>query len=63
MSQSLKVGIIGLGVMGKNHARVISQLNTLELVGIVDPLAEIHSSSEYHDLLMSFEELIALKPN
>ena len=30
MSQSLKVGIIGLGVMGKNHARVISQLNTFD---------------------------------
>lgn len=63
MSQSLKVGIIGLGVMGKNHVRVISQLDTLELVGIVDPLAEIQSGSEYHDLLMSFEELIALKPD
>jgi len=63
MKQNLKVGIIGLGVMGKNHARVISQLETLELVGIVDPLTEIHSGSEYHSLLMSFDDLIALKPN
>ena len=63
MKQNLKVGIIGLGVMGKNHARVISLLETLELVGIVDPLTEIHSGSEYRNLLMSFEELIALKPS
>ena len=63
MNQILNVGIIGLGVMGKNHARVISQLDGLELVGIVDPLTEIHSNSEYSNLLMSFEDLIVLKPN
>lgn len=32
----LKVGVIGLGSMGKNHARVYSQLPGVELVGIAD---------------------------
>lgn len=32
----LKVGVIGLGAMGKNHARVYSELPDAELVGIAD---------------------------
>ena len=32
----LKVGVIGLGAMGKNHARVYSELPEAELVGVAD---------------------------
>jgi len=32
----LRVGVIGLGAMGKNHARVYSELPGVELVGICD---------------------------
>ncbi|MCX6671992.1 MAG: Gfo/Idh/MocA family oxidoreductase [Euryarchaeota archaeon] len=32
----LKIGVIGLGSMGKNHARVCSELGTVELVGVAD---------------------------
>jgi len=32
----LKVGVIGLGSMGKNHVRVYSELPEIELVGIAD---------------------------
>ncbi len=32
----LKVGIIGIGVMGRNHARVYSELPNVKLVGIAD---------------------------
>ena len=32
----LKVGVIGLGSMGKNHVRVYSELPEVELVGIAD---------------------------
>ena len=35
----LKVGLIGLGVMGKNHLRVIGSTEGIELTGIVDPQA------------------------
>ena len=34
----LRVGVIGAGVMGTNHARVLAGLPGIELVGIVDPL-------------------------
>lgn len=34
----IRAGVVGLGVMGKNHARVISQLENVSLVGLFDPL-------------------------
>ena len=33
----LKIGVIGVGVMGSNHARVLSEMAGVELVGVVDP--------------------------
>src|SRR5262245_41957144 len=33
----LRVGVIGVGVMGSNHARVLAGLPGVELVGVVDP--------------------------
>jgi UDP-N-acetylglucosamine 3-dehydrogenase len=34
---TLRVGVIGVGVMGSNHARVLSELPGVTLVGIADP--------------------------
>src|SRR4029077_14847717 len=33
----LKIGVIGVGVMGSNHARVLSEMAGVTLVGVVDP--------------------------
>ena len=33
----LKVGVVGVGVMGSNHARVLSEMAGVYLVGVVDP--------------------------
>ncbi len=33
----LRVGVVGVGVMGANHARVLAELPGVELVGIADP--------------------------
>src|SRR3954471_16544539 len=35
---SLRLGVIGAGVMGSNHARVLAGLPDVRLVGVVDPL-------------------------
>ena len=52
----IKVGVVGIGSMGKNHARVCSELPQIELVGIVDldearvaPLAEQYGTEYYKD--------------
>src|SRR5260221_3732333 len=36
--RALRVGVIGAGVMGSNHARVLAGLPDTALVGVVDPL-------------------------
>lgn len=36
-SKTLRVGVIGVGVMGCNHARVLSELPGVQLVGVADP--------------------------
>src|SRR5215468_2687902 len=35
--QPLKVGVVGVGVMGSNHARVLSDMAGVELLGVADP--------------------------
>lgn len=37
---SLRIGVIGAGVMGTNHGRVLAGLPGVTLVGIVDPMPE-----------------------
>ncbi len=34
---ALRAGLIGLGAMGRNHARVLSLLDGVDLVGVLDP--------------------------
>ena len=38
--RALRIGVVGAGVMGSNHARVLAGLPGVTLVGIVDPLQE-----------------------
>ena len=33
----LRIGVVGVGVMGSNHARVLAGLAGVTLVGIADP--------------------------
>src|SRR6204780_3684089 len=37
---ALRIGVVGVGVMGSNHARVLSELPGVKLVGVVDPDAK-----------------------
>jgi predicted dehydrogenase len=39
--RALRIGVIGAGVMGSNHARVFTGLPNVELVGVADPL-DVH---------------------
>ena len=36
MSDQLRVAVIGAGIMGSNHARVLKQLPSAQLVAVVD---------------------------
>lgn len=56
---SLRAGLVGLGVMGSHHARVLSSLDDVELVGIVDParagevISGLEVTASLDDLLRS----------
>jgi predicted dehydrogenase len=41
---TLRAGLIGLGAMGRNHARVLSKLDGVRLVGVLDPAGDQHES-------------------
>jgi predicted dehydrogenase len=36
-ARRLRVGVVGVGVMGSNHARVLAELPGVEFVGVADP--------------------------
>lgn len=51
----LRVGLIGLGVMGANHARILATLDGVEFVGIADPMraGQVLSGVEVHSDYLS----------
>ena len=59
---TLKVGLVGLGIMGKNHARVLSKLEGVELLGIVDPLGAAKNINGDH-VFYELNELLRKKPD
>lgn len=40
MTRNLRAAVIGYGVMGKHHARILQNLDGVDFIGIVDPLYE-----------------------
>src|SRR5690625_6555343 len=39
---NLRAGLIGLGMMGRHHARVLRQLDGVDLVAVADPAGDPH---------------------
>jgi predicted dehydrogenase len=58
---NLKAALIGLGAMGKNHARVLRALPEVDLVAVFDPAAVAGNSDL--PLVSTLHELIELKPD
>ncbi|WP_308282229.1 Gfo/Idh/MocA family protein [Streptomyces lichenis] len=56
----LRAGLVGLGSMGRNHARVLASLDGVQLVGVVDPMGDKNGWSQGAPVLATVEELIAL---
>jgi len=55
--RALRVGVVGAGVMGSNHARVLAGLPDIELVGVVDPLPahrrRVHGAVPLHGVMVN----------
>jgi len=58
---NLRAGLIGLGMMGRHHARVLSNLEGVDLVGMADAAGDPHDVTGGRPLVKSIEELIAMK--
>lgn len=54
----LRAGLIGLGMMGRHHARVLGSLPGVELVAVADPGGDIHGVAGGRPVLSSVDELI-----
>lgn len=56
----LRTAIIGLGMMGTNHARVLSNLESVELVAVADPQGNAQKVLPQIKVLNSVDEVIKL---
>ncbi|MEV6629638.1 Gfo/Idh/MocA family oxidoreductase [Actinoplanes sp. NPDC051470] len=56
----LRAGLIGLGAMGRNHARVLNLLDGVELVGILDPAPNATGPAGV-PVVADLDQLLALK--
>lgn len=59
MNGPVRLGVIGLGMMGRHHARIAARLPDLTLVGAADPQGDLHHSLAMHPRVDSVDELLA----
>lgn len=57
---TLRAGLIGIGMMGRNHARVLRSLDGVDLVGVVDSGGDPHQAASGIPLFTNLEELVSL---
>jgi predicted dehydrogenase len=60
VTANLRAGLVGLGMMGRNHARVLASLDGVQLVGIADPQPSVDTAPFGAPLVPDVEALIAL---
>ena len=63
MSKNLRAGLVGLGMMGRHHARVLGSLDGVELVAVSDPMGDPHGVASGREVLKSVDELIKIGIN
>ena len=56
--KKLRAGLVGLGMMGRHHARILSSLDGVELVAVSDPMGDPHSVAGGRTLFSSVTDLI-----
>jgi predicted dehydrogenase len=58
--ERLRAGLVGLGMMGRNHARVLNSLDGIELVGAADVAGDVHAAAGRAPVVPSIEQLFDL---
>lgn len=57
-SRQLRVGVAGLGHMGRHHARVLTRLDDVEFIGGADPAGDVHRALGGYPLYPNLDSLI-----
>jgi predicted dehydrogenase len=56
--KKLRAGLVGLGMMGRHHARILSSLDGVELVAVSDPMGDQHGVADGRQVFSSVTDLI-----
>lgn len=59
MTRVLRAGLLGLGMMGRHHARLLREIDGVELVAVADPAGDTHGVAGSLPVLRDVEELAA----
>lgn len=57
---SLRAGLIGLGVMGRNHARVLTEIDDVDFVGVYDPAPGVPETVHDRPVFGDLDQLLEL---
>ncbi len=55
----LRAGLVGIGMMGRNHARVMGSLEGVELVAVADPAGDKHGMAGDAKIVATVADMIA----
>lgn len=55
----LRFGVVGLGSMGRHHARVLQDLEGVSLVGVCDPAGDVHGVARHIRCAGSVAEMVS----
>lgn len=58
---NLRAGLVGLGMMGRHHARVLASLSGVDFVGVCDSVGDTQGLAQGRPVVGTIEELIAMK--
>lgn len=56
----LRAGVLGLGMMGRNHCRVLSTLDGVDFVGVYDPAESLPAQIQGAPVIRDLEQFFAL---
>lgn len=59
MNHNLRAGLLGIGMMGRHHARVLRELDGVDLIAIADPAGDPHRVAGDLRVLPDVDALIA----
>ncbi|MGN6129726.1 MAG: Gfo/Idh/MocA family protein [Nocardioidaceae bacterium] len=55
----LRAGLVGLGAMGRNHARILASLDGVDFVGVVEPAGDPHRLAQGAPVFDAVADLLA----